>query len=212
MAGPVTLGGARVIRGTTGATRFSILEAPDLSKDNELLAGYGLQDVGDARYVREHLAAMQIGLTRYRLQPGKPQGWAHRHSVAEEAYVALSGSGRIIVDDLSFELSRLDAVRVARASARELQAGPDGLEVLAFGSHYPGDGEMVARSSGRDAIRRRIAAPASIAEQRSLRLPRGLRPSASGGARRPRGPAPNMAASVLMCGLTRGITAGNIDA
>src|SRR5262245_35819442 len=46
MAGPVTLGGARVIRGTTGATRFSILEAPDLSKDNELLAGYGLQDVG----------------------------------------------------------------------------------------------------------------------------------------------------------------------
>ena len=28
----------------------------------------------------------------------------------------------------------------------ELQAGPDGLEVLAFGTHYPGDGEMVARS------------------------------------------------------------------
>jgi mannose-6-phosphate isomerase-like protein (cupin superfamily) len=140
-----SLGGARVIRGTTGATRLSILEAPDLSKDSELLSGYGLQDVGEARYVREQLGAMQIGLTHHRLQPGKPQGWAHRHSVAEEIYVALSGSGRIIVDGLPFELSRLDAVCVAPASARELQAGPGGLEVLAFGSHYPGDGEMVAR-------------------------------------------------------------------
>jgi quinol monooxygenase YgiN len=28
--------------------------------------------------------------------------------------------------------------------ARELEAGPNGLEVLAFGSHSPGDGELVA--------------------------------------------------------------------
>lgn len=27
---------------------------------------------------------------------------------------------------------------------RELEAGPEGLEVLAFGSHAPGDGEMVS--------------------------------------------------------------------
>ena len=59
--------------------------------------------------------------------------------------VALAGSGRIMVDDESFELRPLDAVRVAPASARELEAGPDGLEVLAFGSHSPGDGEMVAK-------------------------------------------------------------------
>ena len=36
------------------------------------------------------------------------------------------------------------AVRVAPGSAREMQAGRDGLEVLAFGSHVPGDGEMVS--------------------------------------------------------------------
>jgi mannose-6-phosphate isomerase-like protein (cupin superfamily) len=64
--------------------------------------------------------------------------------VAEEIYVAVSGRGRIKVDDELFELGPLDAVRVAPASARELEAGPDGLEVLAFGSHSPGDGEMVA--------------------------------------------------------------------
>ena len=64
--------------------------------------------------------------------------------VAEEIYVALSGTGRITVDDDAFELQPLKAVRVAAGSTRELEAGPQGLEVLASGSHSPGDGEMVA--------------------------------------------------------------------
>ena len=80
---------------------------------------------------------MQTGLTHYQLRSGRRQRWAHR-------YVAVSGSGRIKVDDELFELWPREAVRVAPASARELEAGPDGLEVLAFGSHSPGDGEMVA--------------------------------------------------------------------
>lgn len=58
--------------------------------------------------------------------------------------VAVSGSGRIKVDDELFELRPRDAVRVAPASTREPEAGPGGREVLAFGSHSPGDGEMVA--------------------------------------------------------------------
>jgi mannose-6-phosphate isomerase-like protein (cupin superfamily) len=110
----------------------------------QLLERYDLDDVGEARYIREHVGAVQTGLTHYRLRSGRRQGWAHRHMVAEEIYVAVSGSGRIKVDDELFELRPLDAVRVAPASARELEAGPDGLEVLAFGSHSPGDGEMVA--------------------------------------------------------------------
>ena len=138
------LGGARMLRGSTGATAFSILDAPDLSKDPQLLERYDLDDVGEARYVREHLGAVQTGLTHYRLCSGRRQGWAHRHMVAEEIYVAVSGSGRIKVNDEVFELRSLDAVRVAPASARELEAGPDGLEVLAFGLHSPGDGESVA--------------------------------------------------------------------
>ena len=140
------LGGARAIRGAKGATAFEILDAPDLSTNSELLARYELENVGEARYLRAHLAAVQIGLTHYRLRPNRRQGWAHRHSVAEEIYVALTGSGRIIVDAESIELRPLVAVRVAPASARELEAGPDGLEVLGFGSHSPGDGEMVAHS------------------------------------------------------------------
>lgn len=138
------VGGARSLRGVTGATVFSILDAPDLSKDTQLLERYDLDSVGEARYVREELGAVQTGLTHYRLRPGRSQGWAHRHKVVEEVYVALSGSGRVKVDDEVFELGPLDAVRVAPASARELEAGPEGLEVLAFGTHVPGDGEMVS--------------------------------------------------------------------
>lgn len=99
---------------------------------------------GEARYIREHLGAVQTGLTHYQPRSGRRQGWAHRHMLAEEIYVAVSGSGRIKVDDELFALRMRDAVRVAPASTRELEAGPDGPEVLAFGSHSPGDGEMVA--------------------------------------------------------------------
>ena len=101
-----------MIRGKTGATVFSILDAPDLSRDAELLDRYELDQVGEARYVREQLGAATIG--------------------------------RIKVDDDAFALQPLDAVRVAPGSAREFEAGSAGLEVLAFGSHIPGDGEMVS--------------------------------------------------------------------
>jgi len=116
---------------------MGLLDRPPEVADGEPLGG-------EARYIREHLDAVQTGLTHYRLRSGRRQGWAHRHGVAEEIYVALSGSGRIKVDEELFELRSLDAIRVAPASARELQAGPNGLEVLAFGLHSPGDGELVA--------------------------------------------------------------------
>lgn len=142
------LGGARMPRGEVGASAFRILDAPDLSRDAELLGRYSLDSVAAARYVREQLRAVQSGLTHYQLAPGCSQGWAHRHRVAEEIYVAIAGEGWIEVDAQSYPLDRLTAVRVAPASTRELKAGAAGLEVLAFGPHYPGDGEMVARPQG----------------------------------------------------------------
>jgi quinol monooxygenase YgiN len=74
---------ARRLRGLTGATAFSILDAPDLSKDTQLLERYDLDDVDEARYIREHLGAVQTGLTHYQLRSGRRQGWAHRHMVAD---------------------------------------------------------------------------------------------------------------------------------
>ena len=123
--------------GENAAQVMGLLDGPPEVADGE--------PTGVARMLRGSTGgAVQTGLTHYRLRSGRRQGWAHRHTVAEEIYVAVSGRGRIKVDDELFELRPLDAVRVAPASARELEAGPDGLEVLAFGSHSPGDGEMVA--------------------------------------------------------------------
>ena len=54
---------------------------------------------------------------------------------------ARAGHGQALTERL---LHAAALVAEAPGSARELQAGRDGLEVLAFGSHVPGDGEMVS--------------------------------------------------------------------
>jgi mannose-6-phosphate isomerase-like protein (cupin superfamily) len=77
------------------------------------------------------------------LLPGKRSPFTHRHTEAEEIYVVLSGSGRIKLDDQLFDIGSQDAIRVAPATARAFEAGPQGLEFLAFGPHHPGDGELV---------------------------------------------------------------------
>jgi mannose-6-phosphate isomerase-like protein (cupin superfamily) len=69
----------------------------------------------------------------------------HSHRQQEEVYVVVGGSGRIRLDDEIIDLRRWDAVRVAPSTVRALEAGSDGLEVLAIGSDRPegGDGERV---------------------------------------------------------------------
>jgi len=57
--------------------------------------------------------------------------------------VILSGTGKVKLGDAVFEVRPLDAIRLAPEVARAFEAGPDGLEFLAFGPHCPGDGEPV---------------------------------------------------------------------
>ena len=82
-------------------------------------------------------------MTFFRLRPGKRSPFTHRHAAAEEVYVVLRGSGRVKLDDELRDVGPLDAVRVAPATARAFEAGPEGLEFLAVGAHHPGDGEPV---------------------------------------------------------------------
>jgi mannose-6-phosphate isomerase-like protein (cupin superfamily) len=58
-------------------------------------------------------------------------------------YVVLSGSGRVKVSDEILDLRPHDVVRVAPAAVREFEAGPDGMELLATGTHVDGDGELL---------------------------------------------------------------------
>jgi quercetin dioxygenase-like cupin family protein len=99
-------------------------------------------DMGEARFVRDDLGAERIGLSHYRMNPGRRVGFGHRHGESEEVYVVLSGSGRFKVEDDVFPVTTKDVVYVPPASMREWEAGPDGLELLAFGGHAESDTEM----------------------------------------------------------------------
>jgi mannose-6-phosphate isomerase-like protein (cupin superfamily) len=109
----------------------------------DMAVQYGMQELGEARYLREDVGAETNGLTLYRMRPGKRTGFGHRHKAAEELYVVLSGTGRAKIDDEIVALRALDVVRVAPACVREFEAGPDGMELLATGTHVAGDGEML---------------------------------------------------------------------
>lgn len=72
----------------------------------------------------------------------------HHHKEQEEAYVVISGSGRIKLDDEVVELKQFDVVRVAPHVVRGFEAGPKGLEVIAVGGRKPEGGDGV-RDPGR---------------------------------------------------------------
>jgi mannose-6-phosphate isomerase-like protein (cupin superfamily) len=114
-----------------------------LTDSEDMAPGHGLGELGEARFATGDLAAEQTGVSLQRLHPGKRQAFGHRHDEAEEVYVVISGSGRIKLDDAIEEIAALDAIRVAPAVTRAFEAGPDGLQVLAFGPHRKGDGEIV---------------------------------------------------------------------
>lgn len=104
---------------------------------------FGMSETHEARFARNDLDAEDTGVSHYRLKPGKRQPFGHRHEQAEEVYVVLGGSGRLKLDDEIIEIETLDAIRVAPDVTRAFEAGPGGLEVLAFGPHHDGDGELI---------------------------------------------------------------------
>lgn len=104
---------------------------------------FGFSEVQEARFPREDLGAETIGLAFHRVRAGKRQGFAHRHDEAEEVYVVVSGAGRIKLDGDVHEIGPLDAIRVAPRVARAFEAGPEDLELLAFGPRHAGDGEIL---------------------------------------------------------------------
>jgi mannose-6-phosphate isomerase-like protein (cupin superfamily) len=58
----------------------------------------------------------------------------HERLQQEETYVVVAGSGRVRLGDDVHEVGTLDAVRVAPGVMRAFEAGPEGLEYLAFGA------------------------------------------------------------------------------
>lgn len=104
---------------------------------------FGFGEFQQSRFATADLSAEQTGVTHHRLSAGRRQGFGHRHESAEEIYVVLTGSGRVKLDDEILEVGALDAIRVAPEVTRAFEAGPQGIELLAFGPQHAGDGEVV---------------------------------------------------------------------
>jgi mannose-6-phosphate isomerase-like protein (cupin superfamily) len=95
---------------------------------------FGLGDVHEAHFATKPLNATQLGLAFYRMRSGASQPFAHRHEQQEEIYVLVGGSAVAVLDDERVEMAPLDALRVAAATTRQFEAGPDGAELIAIGA------------------------------------------------------------------------------
>ncbi len=123
---------------TTSA--FTVIALREL---DDVAPASGFEDTMEARFARAALGCRRIGLSLQRIFPGAQQPFAHRHADDEEIYVAVAGSGRARIDDELVELRPWTALRVSPTAVRSFEAGEDGLELLAFGSHTEGDGEVL---------------------------------------------------------------------
>jgi quercetin dioxygenase-like cupin family protein len=103
--------------------------------------GYG--ETQESHFPAGELDAEATGLAFHVIRPGRRQAFAHRHEQAEEIYVVLSGTGKIKLDAETHEVAPLDAIRVAPQVTRGFEAGPDGMELIAFGPRHESDGELV---------------------------------------------------------------------
>ncbi len=103
---------------------------------------FGNDAVQEARFARKPLQAEDTGLAYHVVKAGQ-RNRPHRHDEAEEIYVVIGGSGRAVLDGETVELKTLDAIRVAAPVTRAFEGGPEGLELLAFGPHREGDGELL---------------------------------------------------------------------
>jgi uncharacterized cupin superfamily protein len=103
---------------------------------------HGFSETQMARFAGGDLDCERIGLALEAVKPGQRQAFGHRHEEDEEVYVILQGSGKMRLGGDEIEVAPMDAVRVAPGIMRAFEAGPEGLELLAFGTHHEGDGEI----------------------------------------------------------------------
>jgi mannose-6-phosphate isomerase-like protein (cupin superfamily) len=100
----------------------------------------------EARFARIPLELEKSGISYQRLAPGFRMPFGHRHEQQEEVYVLVSGSARLKLGDEVVELEAWDAVRVPAETMRGFEAGPEGVEIIAFGAPATGsvsaDAEM----------------------------------------------------------------------
>ena len=95
---------------------------------------FGMPSEMEARFARRAIGGETLGLSLFTLAPNFRIPFGHKHESQEEVYVVVRGSGRIKVGDEIVEVGEWDAVRFPKDAMRNVEAGPDGIEYLAFGA------------------------------------------------------------------------------
>src|SRR5262249_27821338 len=104
---------------------------------------FDMPDELEARFARNPIEGETLGISLMTLDSGFRIPFGHKHPNQEEVYVVVRGSGRIKVEDEIVQLGEWDAIRIDKDTMRNMEAGPDGIEFLAFGAgDDPMDAEM----------------------------------------------------------------------
>ena len=111
----------------------------NLRDDVEDIAGkHGMGEVLEGHFATGDLGLEKSAVSFQALKPGARLPFGHSHEQQEELYVVIGGSGRIKLDDEIVEIRALDAIRIAPEVMRGVEAGDDGIELLAFGAPNTG--------------------------------------------------------------------------
>jgi uncharacterized cupin superfamily protein len=95
---------------------------------------FGLAPNIEARFPKHELGCRIGAVSLQRLAPGFRFPFGHRHADQEELYVILDGSARMALEDDVVDVRTWDVVRVAPGTMHGIEAGPEGVELLAFGA------------------------------------------------------------------------------
>jgi quercetin dioxygenase-like cupin family protein len=107
--------------------------------------GFGLSPPLEARFARRALGCEQVAVAYERLEPNGRTPFGHKHARQEEIYVVVGGSGRVKIEDDIHDVRLWDTVRVGPDTMRNFEAGPEGLEVLAFGGPIGDDDSTIVQ-------------------------------------------------------------------
>ena len=89
-----------------------------------------------------------VGVNRVRIDPGRLSTPPHSHGASEELVYVLGGSGLSWQDEQVYELRPGDCiVHLADHEEHTLRGGPDGLEVLIYGTRHPTEVGWLPRSA-----------------------------------------------------------------
>jgi uncharacterized cupin superfamily protein len=115
--------------------------------DVEIFHGEKGPMAGSVQRLGDAAGTKTVGVNRVRIDPGRLPTPPHSHGRSEEIFYVLGGSGLLWQDEHVCEVRTGDTiVHLPDTEEHTLRAGPDGLDVLIFGTRHPVEYGWLPRS------------------------------------------------------------------